>query len=528
MSTAETTPSSFLHAPRRDTPLALRIAITCVMVGMFMQMLDSTIANVALPYMQGSLQASRDQITWVLTSYIIASAIMTGPIGWLAARFGRREIFLVSLIGFTATSAMCGLAQTLDQMIFFRLAQGAFGAALSPLSQAIILDRYPIERRGQIMAVWSAVIMLGPILGPTLGGFLTDNYSWRWVFYVNVPIGIPCSIGVFFFLFEEKLKKPPDFDWYGFAFLGLALGALQLLLDRGTDKDWFSSTEIVSECVIAGLAFYLFIVHQLTTKHPFVNPDLLKDRNYVSGLFLTFFVGLLLLATSALLPPFLQNLGGYSVLDTGLLLAPRGVGTMVSMVLVGRVVLRTDPRWLMGVGSLVLLWSMWEMSSWTPAISATTLAATTFIQGVAMGFIFVPMNMYTYSSLAQTYRTDGSSMLNLVRNVGSAVGVSLTTTVLSSSTQVNYNQLAEHASPFNRALAQNAPSLMLGPQLPFGAENLSGIILQQSMIISYANTFLFMFYASLPVLAVILTLKKTNLLTAGQSAPPPSQMEVVE
>ena len=189
-----TTATAFFHAPRRDTPLALKIAITCVMVGMFMQMLDSTIANVALPYMQGSLQASHDQITWVLTSYIIASAILTGPVGWMAARFGRREIFLVSLTGFTATSAMCGLAQNLDQMVIFRLAQGAFGAALSPLSQAIILDRYPIEQRGKIMAVWSAVIMLGPILGPTLGGFLTDNYSWRWVFYVNVPIGILCSL----------------------------------------------------------------------------------------------------------------------------------------------------------------------------------------------------------------------------------------------------------------------------------------------------------------------------------------------
>ena len=524
MSTTTTTPTPFFHAPRRDTPLALRIAITCVMVGMFMQMLDSTIANVALPYMQGSLQASRDQITWVLTSYIIASAIMTGPIGWLAARFGRREIFLVSLIGFTTTSALCGIAQNLDQMVIFRLAQGAFGAALSPLSQAIILDRYPIEQRGKIMAVWSAVIMLGPILGPTLGGFLTDNYSWRWVFYVNVPIGILCALGVFFFLFEEKLRKPPEFDWYGFAFLGLALGALQLFLDRGSDQDWFNSTEIVSECVIAGLALYLFLVHQMTTKHPFVNMELLKDRNYISGLLLTFFVGLLLLATSALLPPFLQNLGGYSVLDTGLLLAPRGVGTMVSMVIVGRIVLRTDPRWLMGAGALILLWSMWEMSGWTPAISFSTLGATTFIQGIAMGLIFVPMNMYTYSTLAQSYRTDGSSILNLVRNVGSAVGVSLTTTVLSSSTQINYNQLAEHASPFNRALGQNAASLMLGPQMPFGAENLSNIILQQSLIISYQNTFLFMFYASLPVLFVILTLRKVNLLTAGQ----PDQQQHVE
>jgi DHA2 family multidrug resistance protein len=523
----QTAHTALFHAPRKDSPLALRIAMTCVMVGMFMQMLDSTIANVALPYMQGSLEASRDQITWVLTSYVIASAVMTGPIGWLAARFGRREIFLVSLIGFTATSALCGLAQTLDQMILFRLAQGAFGAALSPLSQAIILDRYPIERRGQIMAVWSAVIMLGPILGPTLGGFLTDNYSWRWVFYVNVPIGILCALGVFFFLFEERLRAPPQFDWYGFAFLSVALGGLQLFLDRGTDQDWFQSTEIIAECVIGGLAFYLFIVHQLTAKHPFINPDLLKDRNFVSGIILTFFVGLLLLATSALLPPFLQNLGGYSVLDTGLLLAPRGLGTMLSMVIIGRIVVRSDPRLFMGFGSLVLLWSMWEMTTWTPAVDAYTLGMTTFVQGVAMGFIFVPMNMYSYSTLPQRYRTEGSSVINLFRNVGSAIGVSLTTTVLTRTSQINYNQMAESASPFNRAFGQNAASMMLNPQLPFGAANLHMMVMQQSLVVSYSDTFLFMFYASLPVLFVIVMLKKVNLLTAG-GQPSPSQMEAVE
>ncbi len=504
--------TTFFHAPVRDSPIALRIAITCVMVGMFMQMLDSTIANVALPYMQGSLQASRDQVTWILTSYVIASAILTGPVGWMAARFGRREVFMVSLIGFTATSAMCGLAQTLDQMIVFRLLQGGFGAALSPLSQAIILDRYPIEKRGRIMAVWSAVIMLGPILGPTLGGFLTDNYSWRFVFYVNVPIGILCAIGVFFFLFEEKHPTPPRFDWWGFSLLSLALGALQLMLDRGQDQDWFNSTEIVAETVIAGLAFYLFLVHQWTTKDPFVNPKLLRDRNYLSGLILTFFVGLLLLATSALLPPYLQNLGGHTVLQTGLLMAPRGVGTMISMVFMGRIVMKSDPRMLMGIGAVVLLWSMWEMSSWTPDVSSFTLASTTFIQGVAMGFIFVPSNMYTYATLPQAFRTDGSSILNLVRNVGSAVGVSVTTAVLGSSTQTMYSQLSENATPFNRALSQNAAGLMLGPQTPFGAQNLSGLILQQSTIIAYADTFLFMFYISLPVLLVILTLRKTQLL----------------
>ncbi|HEY5337160.1 MAG TPA: DHA2 family efflux MFS transporter permease subunit [Rhizomicrobium sp.] len=514
MTTTTTTPSSFFHAPDKDSPVALRIAISCVMVGMFMQMLDSTIANVALPYMQGSLQASRDQITWVLTSYIIASAIMTGPIGWLAARFGRREIFLVSLIGFTATSAMCGLAQTLDQMIVFRLLQGAFGAALSPLSQAIILDRYPLEKRGRIMAVWSSIIMLGPILGPTLGGFLTDNYSWRWVFYVNVPIGIVCALGVFFFLYEPRHKTPPRFDWSGFAFLSIALGAMQLFLDRGADKDWFDSSEIISEAVIAGSCLYLFIVHQWTTETPFINKHLFRDRNYLSGIVLTFFVGLLLLATSALLPPYLQNLGGHTVFDTGLLMAPRGIGTMITMVSVGRVVMKLDPRRLMLVGALVLLWSMWEMASWTPDVSSVTLAGTTFIQGIAMGLIFMPSNMYTFASLPQSDRTDGSSMLNLVRNVGSAVGVSMTTTVLSTQTQTMYASLSQNSSPFNRAFGMNAPSLMYNPQIPTGAEALHQNIMMQSSITAYSDTFLFMFYASLPVLLIILTLKKTDLLPA--------------
>ena len=510
MTTTTTTPSSSFGLPEKDSPLALRIAIICVMAGMFMQLLDSTIANVALPYMQGSLQASRDQITWVLTSYVIAAAIMTGPVGWLAARFGRREIFLVSLIGFTVTSALCGVAQTLDQMIVFRLLQGVFGAALSPLSQSIILDRYSLEKRGSIMAIWSMVVMVAPILGPTLGGFLTDNYTWRWVFYVNVPIGILCSLGVFFFLFDEPLPTPRRFDWQGFLYLAVFLGALQLVLDRGTTKDWFDSAEIIIEATIAGLAFYLFIIHQWTAQHPFINPEMLRDRNFVSGMVLTFFIGILMLGTSALLPPYLQNLGGYSVTQTGLLLAPRGLGTMASMLFVGRVVMKMDGRILMLIGSLVLLWTMWQMAGWTPDVSSRSLAEITFIQGLSMGLIFVPSNMYTYATLLPHLRTDGSSVVNLARNVGSAVGVSLTTSVLASSTQIMYSQLAEHASPFNRALSQNAPSMLFNPQIPFGVQNLHGIILQQSSIIAYGNTFLFLFFASMPILLVILTLRKTS------------------
>src|SRR6185437_9296559 len=284
----------------------LRIIMLCSMAGTLMQALDSTIANVALPYMQGSLQASRDQITWVLTSYIVAAAIMTAPVGWLAARFGRKNLALICITGFTITSMMCGAAQNLDQMVIFRLAQGAFGAALSPLSQSIMLDLYPPQKRGSVMAIWGMGVMVGPILGPTLGGYLTDVYNWRWVFYINVPFGVAAVTGIWLFLRDTHRDQSLRFDWTGFAVLALGLGAFQLMLDRGTTKDWFGSGEVIAECVLACLGFYLFTVHMFMAERPFIPRAVFKDRNFVSSIFLMFALGLVLLASSALLPPFLQ------------------------------------------------------------------------------------------------------------------------------------------------------------------------------------------------------------------------------
>ncbi len=499
-------------ADSRDSPFALRIAIVCVMLGMFMQMLDSTVANVALPYMQGSLQASRDQVTWVLTSYIIASAIMTAPVGWLAQRFGRKELYLISLTGFVVTSMMCGAAQSIDQMVLFRLLQGGFGAALSPLSQAIILDRYPLEKRGSIMAVWSMVIMLGPILGPTLGGYLTDDLSWRWVFYVNVPFGIVAILGIIVFLKEDALAQPARFDWFGFTALSAGIGSLQLMLDRGQSQYWFNSVEIVLEAMISGIGFYLFFVHMATTNSSFLPRTLFKDRNYRAAMILTFFVGMILLATSALLPPYLQTLGGYTVMQTGLLMSPRGVGTMISMLVVGRMAMRLDPRRIMLLGAITLSWSMWEMSSWTPEIDTWTLSITTLIQGMGMGMIFVPSNLYAFSTLPQSFRTDGASAMNLLRNIGSAAGVSITTAVLGAAAQITYAQSSGHANPFNRALGVNAPAMMMNPELPFGLATFHGMVLRNAMIAAYADVFIFMFWASLPVLLVVLSLHKVQLL----------------
>jgi DHA2 family multidrug resistance protein len=499
------------------TKLELRIVMLCSMAGTLMQALDSTIANVALPYMQGSLSASRDQITWVLTSYIVAAAIMTAPVGWIAARFGRKNFAIVSLTGFTVASMMCGAAQTLDQMIIFRLIQGAFGAALAPLSQSIMLDLYPAAKRGTVMAIWGMGVMVGPILGPTLGGYLTDAYDWRWVFYVNLPFGIAAVTGISLFLRDTHRDESLKFDWFGFAMLGIGLAALQLMLDRGTTKDWFSSSEIVIYALLAGLGLYRFVVHILTTQKSFMPREIFKDRNFVTALFLMLLVSLIMLASSALLPPYLENLAGYSVTQTGLLMAPRGVGTMISMVFAGRLAMRLDARHVMAVGTALLLWSLWEMSHWTPGVAAWWLCFVSFVQGIGMGLIFVPMNLIAFATLSPVLRTDGSALFNLVRNVGSAVGVSITTTMLANSIQTMHAQLAGNVSPFNRALSVNAPSMMWNPNLPFGLAQLDSIVQYNAQIIAYANDFLFMFFISLPALFVLFLMRRPALL----QKPPP-------
>ncbi|HEY3778565.1 MAG TPA: DHA2 family efflux MFS transporter permease subunit [Rhizomicrobium sp.] len=505
-----------------STKFELTIVMLCSMAGTLMQALDSTIANVALPYMQGSLAASRDQITWVLTSYIVAAAIMTAPVGWIAARFGRKNFALVSLAGFTVASMMCGAAQTLDQMIIFRLIQGAFGAALSPLSQSIMLDLYPPQKRGSVMAIWGVGVMVGPILGPTLGGYLTDAYNWRWVFYVNLPFGIAAVTGIWLFLRDTQRDATLKFDWFGFAVLGLGLGALQLMLDRGTDKDWFSSSEILVEAVLAGLGIYLFVVHLMTARKSFVPREIFADRNFVSALVLMLLVALIMLASSALLPPYLENLGGYTVTETGFLMAPRGIGTMISMFFVGRLAMKVDARHVMAVGTALLLWSLWDMSHWTPNVAPVWLGVVSFVQGVGMGMIFVPMNLVAFSTLPSALRTDGSAMFNLMRNVGSAIGVSITTTVLANSIQTVHAQLASHVTPFNRALSANAPSLYWNPAMPFGAGQLDSIVQYNAQVIAYANDFLFMFFISLPALVVLFLMRKPTL--AGH----PPQIETME
>ena len=486
------------------------------MLAMFMQTLDSTIANVALPYMQGSMSASYDEITWVLTSYVIAAAIMTAPVGWLAVRFGRKKLFIVCIAGFTIASVLCGAAQSLVQLVGFRLLQGIFGAALAPLSQATMLDIYPFSRRAQAMAIFSMGVTLGPMVGPTLGGYLTDLYSWRWVFYVNVPFGILAIVGIVLFMHETPARPHLRFSWYGFAMLGLAVGALQMLLDRGQELDWFSSREIIVEAVVAGLAFYLFIVHMFTDEKPFLPPGLFTDRNFAAGIIMIFCVSSLMLATSALLAPYLQNLAGYPVYTAGVAMAPRGFGIIASMLLAARMGMRVDQRKIMAVGLLGLGWVLWQMSNWTPDIGPSAVITTMIMQGFTVGLVFNPMTVMAYTTLTPALRGEATSVQSLVRNIGSAIGISVTSFSLTRGVQATHADIAAGITPFDRVLQGNDNvQHWLDPMTRHGAALLDQMVNHQAQIIAYNNDFRLMMLTVIPPLLLLFLMRPHTRQTAA-------------
>jgi DHA2 family multidrug resistance protein len=479
------------------------------MLAMLMQTLDSTIANVALPYMQGSMSASTDEITWVLTSYVIAAAIMTAPVGWMARRFGRKKLFIGSLMGFTVASMLCGAAQTLDQLVAFRLIQGMCGAAIAPLSQATMLDIYPFSKRAQAMALFSMGVTLGPIMGPTLGGWLTDAYSWRFVFYVNLPFGILAILGLMIFMRETPAQSSLRFSWYGFAMLAVGCGSLQLMLDRGQELDWFSSTEILTEAIIAALGFYLFIVHMLVADRPFLSLSLFRDRNFSAGMVMVFCISSVMLSTSALLAPYLQNLAGYPVYTAGWALAPRGLGTILSMFLASRLGMRVDQRKIMACGLLVLGWALYEMSTWTPDVTQEQMMLTLVLQGFSIGLVFNPMSVMAYTTLSPQLRGEGTALQSLARNIGSAIGISVTSFTLTRGVQTTHAEIAAGITPFNRVLQMgDYVSHVLNPETRHGAAMLDSMINQQAQIIAYNNDFRLMMLTIVPPLLLLLLMRR--------------------
>ncbi len=490
------------------SPKLRRMMVTvCAMTATIMQALDTTIANVALPYMQGSLSASLDQINWVLTSYIVAAAIMTAPIGWLADRFGRKKLFIVCVAGFTVASFLCALAQNIEQMVLFRLLQGMAGAALVPLSQSVLLDAYSLQERGSAMAIWGIGVMLGPIMGPTLGAWLTDNYSWHWVFLINLPIGIGTVFGMLLFMEETKRHENLRFDWFGFVALAIGIGSLQLLLDRGEQVGWFGATEIWVETIISVAGFYYFFAHSLTTPEPFVRFEMFRDRNFVSGCVFMVVIGVVLFGTMALVTPFMQTLLGYPIQTAGLLLGTRGVGTLLTMMVAPRLMRLMETRYLILAGLLLTGGTLYYMTGFSLDTTQGMIVVTSIIQGIGLGLLFVPITTAAFLTLPGHLRNSGTSILTLVRNIGSSVGISMMIANLTSKTTEMHERIAETVTPFNDALQMPDVAANLNVHSESGRALLDMIVTRQASLIAYLNDFKLLMVLTLAMIPLVLIIR---------------------
>ncbi len=504
-----TTDTTFKEVPHRG------LITIAIMLATIMQVLDTTIANVALPTMTGDLGASQDTINWVLTSYIVAAAIMTPVTGWLADRFGRRELFLVSIVGFTVTSMLCGLSWSLESMVAFRVCQGLFGAAIVPLSQTFLLDINPKERHGSAMAVWGAGIMVGPIIGPTLGGWLTEAANWRWVFFINLPVGILAFLGCAAYL-PRIGRRLRGFDFFGFAMLSLGVGALQLMLDRGAEVDWFAAAEIWIELGLAITGFWVFIIHIVTGRETFIDARIFMDRNFATGLVFIFVIGIVLLASLALLSPMLSRLFNHPTVLTGLIMAPRGVGTMISMILVGRLVQKVDARMLVVTGLSLTAWSLHDMSGFSPQMDDRLIVISGIIQGLGLGLVFVPLSTIAFATLEPRFRTDAAALFSLVRNIGSSIGISVVTVLLTRNVQINHAELSAGLTPFNQTLATSSPGAVAGN--PQALAQLDALVNQQALMISYVDDFKLMMIVTLAAIPLALLLRKPRAMAGGAPA----------
>jgi DHA2 family multidrug resistance protein len=480
-----------------------------VMLATLMQALDTTVANVALPYMQGSLSATSDEINWVLTSYIVAAAIITPATGWLEARFGRKPLFLTAVTGFIVTSMLCGAAVSLAQIVVFRLLQGIFGAPLVPLSQSVLLDVYPPKQQGQAMAVFGLGVMLGPILGPTLGGWLTDSYSWRWVFYVNVPFGLLCALGIMLFLGRRADRTLVGrFDWLGFAALGLGIGALQLFLDRGERLDWFASREIQIEAALCVLGLYLFAVHTLSADHPFIDPTLFRNRNFVIGITLIFIVGVVLLATLSLLTLYLEELMNYPVRTAGLILAPRGVGTMAAMLVAGQLTGYVDARILIAAGLAMTGMALHLMAGFTPDVSQGTLIRTGLLQGFGIGCVFVPLSTVAFGTLVPGLRTQATGLYNLTRNIGASIGISLMSYLLIRNSAIAQSALVERVTPYRQVVHDLTDQL--GLTTLSGRAALAKTVTIQAQAVAFIDNFKLMMFVCFLAIPLVLLVQRSR------------------
>jgi DHA2 family multidrug resistance protein len=507
-------------APTADPNAAFRGLTTAVVIcACVMQGLDTTIVNVSLPYIQGSLAATQDEISWILTSYIVSSAIAMPLTGWFASRFGIKPVFIVCVIGFTIASALCGMATDLNELVAYRLLQGVCSSGLVPLGQSTLFTIYPRERHGFAMAVFASGAMMGPIVGPTLGGWLTDQYDWRWCFYINVPIGAVCALALFALLRRSARRRYDEFDLFGFAALSVAVGALQLMLDRGQVNDWFHSTETRIEATVSGLSFYLLIVHTLTTgERSFLNRGLLKNPNFVAGSLLMFGVGVLLSGTVALMPSMMQDLLDYPVFDAGWMMAPRGFGTLLAMLLVGQLINRIDIRLFILVGFLLTAASLWQMTGWSLQMGSGPILFAGFAQGFGLGCTFVPLNLMALSGMPLHLLTQATALRSLMRLLGGSVGIAILEAQLTRNTQIVHSQLVEYLRPNN--------PLTWAPFIPapFGLTTARGIafwneeVTRQAAMTAYIDDFLLMLIVILGSLPLLLLVRVSRSKPAAADA----------
>jgi DHA2 family multidrug resistance protein len=486
---------------------ALLISVICMMIAAFMQFLDSSVVYVTLPYMQGSLNAAADQITWVATSYIIATAVALPVMGHLTNRYGHKRVFLSCVAGFTLSSVCCGASQSLDQIVFFRLVQGASGAGIVPTIIAVILDSYEGRERAKMMAIYGALSMLGPIGGPIVGGYLTDYLSWRWIFYINAPFGLLVLVVVnLFFHKPARTDATRKFDRFGTLILALTMGLVQLILDRGNTKDWFESPEIVAETALAALGMYLFLAHMFTTRVCVVPLEVVRDRLFVLSAFISMLGLALQLATITLIPPFLQSLSQYSVLQVGMTFVPRGVGAICSAWVGARLMTRIDLRWLLLMGWTVSAWSLWDMAHWTPDVDGLRIGLAFAANGFGLSVITMNCNVLAFTSLRRGLVNEASSIYALVRNAGSAALIAITITVLTKESQRMHAAVATAISPFTRAINSNLQSLLDDLHTPSSLAMLDRLVNREALIASYSDSYLFLFGLSCLVpVAVALT-----------------------
>src|SRR6267378_875296 len=433
-----------------------------VMLATFMEVLDTSVANVALPHIAGNLSASTEESTWVLTSYLVSNAIMLPATNWLGRYFGRKRFLIFCIIVFTASSALCGAAASLGMLILARVLQGAGGGALQPIAQSVLLESFPPEKRGSAMAIYGMGIVVAPIIGPTLGGWITDNYSWRWIFYINVPVGIVAVLMARAFIEDPpyiKQQRPGRIDSIGFGVMAVALGTLQLVLDKGQEEDWFSSSLITWAAIFAGVTFVIFIVWELTVKEPIVNLRVLANRNFAVGTALMTVMGVVLYGTIALLPLFLQTLMGYPAVKSGLAVSPRGFGSIASMIIVGRLVNKIDGRYLIMFGFAVLGFSTYLFSDINLQISSSSIVIPGIISGFALGFVFVPLTTMAMGTLPNEQMGNASGVFNLMRNIGGSLGIATVTTLLARGAQAHQAAMVSHLTPYDPAFQQRVQAL---------------------------------------------------------------------